>query len=152
MFRQHIDKYIMKTCKDCGNTAKHSSAYCSTCHYTRYQKTDKAKKDAHWRHLKACYGITKDEYTTLHESQGGLCAICGQDPIEQGYKKKNLSVDHQHGPADTARGTTDKTTIRGLLCVNCNQGLGGFRDNPAWLIKAVEYLNSPRPFSQSSAE
>lgn len=125
-------------------------------HYHKYQTTPEAKKSAHYRHIKACFGITKEEYNTLLEAQNNVCAICGCNPKDQlnikgqPLLKKNLSVDHEHTEADWSRGTKDKSTIRGLLCVNCNQALGGFKDDPALMLKAIEYLNKPKPFSQSS--
>ena len=39
-------------------------------------------------------------------------------------------VDHDYG--------TGK--VRGILCFNCNQGLGNFRDDMRSLIRAVNYL------------
>jgi hypothetical protein len=32
--------------------------------------------------------------------------------------------------------------VRGLLCHNCNKGLGNFRDNIEFLESAVSYLKS----------
>ncbi len=121
-----------------------------TTHYQRYQKGNpKYQESARWRHIKATYSISKDEWQQLYESQDGKCAICGCTDVPE-ERRSNLSVDHAHGPHDTARGTTDKTTIRGLLCQPCNKGLGSFKDDPELLIKAVEYLNKPKPLSQSS--
>ena len=55
------------------------------------------------------------EYEQMLVQQGGECAICGQKD-----KSFNLAVDHCHG---TKR-------IRGLLCSQCNVGLGSFKDKP----------------------
>lgn len=41
-----------------------------------------------------------------------------------------LVVDHCH--------STGK--VRGMLCQHCNRGLGHFRDKPAVMAKAIEYL------------
>ena len=64
-------------------------------------------------------------YDTLFKKQGGVCYICGNPP-----GKKKLAVDHNH--------VTGK--IRGLLCNNCNRGLGLFKDNGKLLARALIYL------------
>lgn len=61
------------------------------------------------------------------------CAICGKDIYLFGSKKSNTAhVDHEH--------STGK--IRGLLCQECNTGLGKFRDNPLFLANAIKYLEN----------
>ena len=50
------------------------------------------------------------------------CVICGMEA--------KLVVDHDH--------VTGK--IRGMLCNHCNRGLGHFRDDPALLEFAAQYL------------
>lgn len=65
----------------------------------------------HNEHLKAWYGITREQYLEMLEGQGGKCAICGSDTARW---KKQFHVDHCH-----------KThLIRGLLCNRCNPMLG----------------------------
>jgi len=88
--------------------------------------------DARWRETKPgynrqrLYGITPEQYAALLASQDGRCAICRTDtPNGKGWH-----VDHD--PA-TKR-------IRGVLCGGCNNGLGNFRDNPAALRAAADYL------------
>jgi hypothetical protein len=65
-------------------------------------------------------------------SQNGVCAICGSPPT--GTRSHGLlAIDHCH----------DTLKIRGLLCNNCNNGLGRFKDNPDSLRKAADYLENP---------
>jgi hypothetical protein len=51
----------------------------------------------------------------------GVCAIC---------KEPGSCVDHDHATG----------SARGCLCRNCNLGVGNFRDNPARLRAAADYL------------
>lgn len=40
------------------------------------------------------YNITLEDYDTLFQLQGGVCAICGKP--ETSAKVSNLAVDHNH--------------------------------------------------------
>lgn len=62
--------------------------------------------------------------------QEGQCAICKKD-LE--WPHKDTHVDHDH---KTGR-------IRGILCSNCNRGIGMFKENPTFLRSAVEYVEKP---------
>ena len=73
------------------------------------------------------YGLTPTEYNRIYSKQRGLCAICGAHAVELNCF---LCVDHDH--------KTGK--IRGLLCKNCNTGLGMFVESRGNLIKAIQYL------------
>lgn len=73
--------------------------------------------------LKINYGLSYSEYLRILKSQDNLCAICGN-----GGK---LVVDHCHSFKN----------VRGLLCNNCNFGLGHFKDNKDLLYKAIKYLD-----------
>ena len=77
-------------------------------------------------HLRAKYGLTPADYDWMLAGQGGGCAICGE-PAPDG---QSLHVDHCH---DTGR-------VRGLLCFNCNAGLGMFDHDGARLGAAAAYL------------
>ena len=80
------------------------------------------------------YGITKEEYDNMFEQQNGLCKIC-ENPESRmsrcGTRTTNLSVDHCHLT----------NVVRGLLCFDCNTGLGKFKDSQKLLHKAALYLN-----------
>lgn len=70
-----------------------------------------------------------DTYQELFDKQEGVCAICSS--AENG-RYKHLSIDHCH----------DSGKIRGLLCNNCNRGIGLLKDNPELLRKAAEYVET----------
>lgn len=76
--------------------------------------------------LKKNFGITIEQYDAMLKEQNGVCAICG-NKCKSG---RRLAVDHCH-----------KTGLnRGLLCANCNRGLGLFSDSTKLLIAAIKYL------------
>ncbi len=59
--------------------------------------------------------------------QGGKCAICGTTaPGKQGWM-----LDHCHRTR----------YIRGVLCCNCNWGLGHFKDSHRLLRRAITYIH-----------
>jgi hypothetical protein len=66
----------------------------------------------------------------MYEEQNGVCWICEKRTRGRGEEKNTLAVDHNH--------KTGK--IRGLLCSNCNTGLGNLRDSIELLEKAITYL------------
>jgi DNA-directed RNA polymerase subunit RPC12/RpoP len=83
-------------------------------------------------HLKKRYNITQQEYETKLVAQDYKCAICGKDALDnkRGGKLDPLHIDHCHKTKQ----------IRGLLCHTCNSGLGHFKDNTEFLLKAAQYL------------
>jgi hypothetical protein len=60
------------------------------------------------------------------EAQDGLCAICRSAPA--------VHVDHDH----------ETGAVRALRCLNCNGGLGRFRDDPFLLRMAAFYVEGHR--------
>mgnify|MGYP000629387153 CR=1 FL=1 len=90
----------------------------------RYQKEAERRRNDH---LKANYGIDSAEYLKLYAEQKGVCAICKQPESMEG---RSLCVDHSHLTGD----------VRGLLCSNCNRGIGLLKDSPELLRNAFHYL------------
>lgn len=74
----------------------------------------------------ARYGITLEEKQARIKRQGDVCGLC-REPFKSA---KDTHVDHCH--------TT--WVVRGILCFNCNHGLGAFRDREDLLKDAVHYL------------
>jgi hypothetical protein len=66
--------------------------------------------------------IYKVNISDIKNKQDGKCAICG--------KERFLVADHCH----------IKNKFRGLLCNDCNLGLGRFFDSVELLEKAKKYL------------
>lgn len=82
--------------------------------------------------LRYVYGMTQERYDGLLLLQHGTCAIC--------QREAKLHVDHDHACCPTDR--TCGRCIRGLLCPNCNNGLGRFGDDPDVLERAAAYLRA----------
>ena len=80
--------------------------------------------------LKYRYGITLRERDELLHRQGNKCSICEVSLKEDDTKKIQIYVDHDH--------ITGK--VCGILCFNCNSGIGLFGENGLNLLKAVKYL------------
>jgi hypothetical protein len=72
--------------------------------------------------------MTYQRYETMLESQNYSCSICSKKHTDD----KKLHVDHCH--------TTGK--VRGLLCNNCNNGIGKLKDSTELLEKAINYLKT----------
>lgn len=84
---------------------------------------------------KARYGISLDEFEELLRIQGGRCAIC---PVEVVADGRRLAIDHDHRccPGTISCGKC----IRGILCPNCNRGLGLFQEDFELVKAAAAYL------------
>ena len=85
------------------------------------------KKNPHYGLSKLGVDVTAKDYELLLIKQNNACAICGRVPNK---KEKRLSIDHDHKTNE----------VRGLLCSNCNAGLGMFKDDIDFLNSAVRYL------------
>lgn len=76
------------------------------------------------------YKIRVPDYDKMFEQQKGKCAICGS--TDSKHNSDTFCVDHCH--------TTNK--VRGLLCVNCNAGIGSLKESPELFNNALNYLNA----------
>ncbi len=85
----------------------------------------------HYRR-RAAYGMLPSEYEALLNIHGGVCGICGNPPKQE----KSLHIDHDHNQERI----DGKSFIRGLLCSECNLGIGKFGDTKDGIQKALNYL------------
>jgi hypothetical protein len=126
----------MKVCIHC-NISKPEKSFEKTssgnrgnvCHLCRKHRRNKEylqrkyKRDNLKKRYKR-YKLSEQEYVKMFEEQNGACKIC-KSPQEK------LHIDHSH--------TTGE--VRGLLCLQCNVGLGMMRDSPDILRAALTYLS-----------
>lgn len=120
----------------CGGEKSHGSEFCRSCRGKTSEdgsKMTRAEYARDWT-LQKKYGITLDDfhgYWIVSRGRCGICDIYMKPPAQrQGQAMDVVAVDHDHA--------TGK--VRGLLCNACNKGLGHFKDDPALLQKAMEYL------------
>lgn len=104
------------------NTKTGLNTYCKPCHNARSRASLGTVGGSRTYHLKRRYGITAEDADRMLAEQDGLCDICERRPA--------VHVDHDHA--------TGK--VRGLLCFNCNAGLGHFRDDADVMTLALGYL------------
>lgn len=101
--------------------------YCKACNTARgVASVTRIYGGTRYYHLKRRYGLDKDEVEALIARQMGVCAICLAAPAAH--------VDHDHTSSE----------VRGMLCFNCNGGLGQFKDDPERLQRAIDYLKGAR--------
>lgn len=126
----------MKECTKCGDlkpfsefhkAASHPSGLRSQCKscareysVARYAKNKQYYADYR---IKQRYGLSPYEYSVLESQQKGACRICLAP-------NKPLVVDHDHATG----------VVRGLLCRECNIGIGMLNDSVIKVSAALEYL------------
>ncbi len=78
-------------------------------------------------------GLTSPQYAALLQAQGGVCARCGNPETRVDHKTGTLCslvADHDH----------ETQAIRGLLCNDCNRGIGLLGDTYENMISAAEHM------------
>ena len=122
---------VLKSCTECGKGFRSSLGHPEvlTCGF------DCAEERERRRSRLRTYGLTVAAYDQIWEEQRGRCAICGKAEERLG---RRFSVDHNHACCPGPKSCGE--CVRGLLCGNCNVGLGNFGDNVHTLRKAIVYV------------
>ena len=141
----------LKRCSGCRRVKRHAEfqtnrsrwdglqCHCRVCVKLRYgSRSSQESREG----KVAAYGLTWEEYCALYAKQDGRCAIC-RVPIRMHRASKG---DPDKWGAKTARIDHDHETkkVRGLLCHNCNAGIGHLRDDPTIVRRALLYLQDGR--------
>lgn len=92
----------------------------------RYRDPKRVQRKARYMYQ---FGMTIEDYDTLLEKQGGVCAVCKG---EQSPPERRFCIDHCHLSGN----------VRGLLCFSCNVAIGHFRDSEDLMLSAIKYLRA----------
>lgn len=127
------DEFYAYTENDPHKTGNRHAA-CKRCEHDaraahRLANPQLASANARRCKIKRLFGITPEQCDTLLAHQGGVCAICKRASPDG----RRLHIDHDHAAK----------TVRGLLCHDCNRGIGMFRDDARLLQVAAEYITNP---------
>lgn len=129
-------------CKKCKKEHSENSLNCRECKTEaqprlpwprgRKRRRVPAEQSPEWKkqnradYLMLKYCITPEIYDAMLQEQDYKCAICLRRPTT----KKPLAVDHHHQTG----------IVRGLLCNNCNSGIGFLQEDPEVMRNAVVYV------------
>jgi hypothetical protein len=114
----------LRLCSSCRNFLELASFYRNS------QMKDGLKSEC-----KRCLRIRRhggSDRDALAESQGGLCAIC--------LKGKATQLDHDHRCCPGRQACPG--CVRGVLCMECNTGMGKLGDTLESIQRVVDYLRS----------
>jgi Recombination endonuclease VII len=133
-----MDGFQMKQCRKCltsksldnfGFSKSRKDGHqdwCKPCRKEYHSINVKRHREICWKNdIRNKYNLTVDEYDEILKRQDYKCAICGNTS-----PNRKLAIDHNHKTKE----------IRGLLCGNCNRGIGHLKDSVDILQKAVKYL------------
>lgn len=128
-----VDIPTTRRCYKCGEEKSRDQFQCANlcrdCN-RRWHRENNKRPERKAQHLAGVlmhkFGLTLEQFESMVEEQGGVCAICKKVCT----RRTRLSVDHDHA--------TGK--VRGLLCIMCNNLLGWVNDDIGLLLTAIEYL------------
>lgn len=110
---------------------EYCTAKCKTCAHLHYMKRRHLIRE-HNRQYNL--GVPVGTYNFLIAEFGAQCSMCGtKDPGGQGQKNGQFHIDHDH----------ESGRVRGLLCNNCNVGIGMLQHSAKLLLAGIEYLARP---------
>lgn len=125
--------------RDCAHCGLPYEVTAKTSHRRRYCSDEckrafatRVQQGIRWRHVGRRYGLAPAAFDAMFAEQGGACAICDIPLNGKGLERDSPQVDHDHKTG----------SLRAILCRPCNTALGMFRDDPALVDRAAQYLRS----------
>ncbi len=102
---------------------KESKAYADRMERIKEQDTLRKRRNRYKK-----WGLDPLVVENHLKNHNGKCDLCQEPLVKVG--RRGVNVDHCHATS----------AFRGILCDNCNLGLGHFKDQPRLLLLAIEYL------------
>ena len=118
-FRTKVDYRVNKS---------YTERKCLDCTRELNKQNPNYRENMRGQDLRKHYGIGTEDYDRMLAEQNNCCKICGRHMSEF---SRRLAVDHVHD---------EDGFIRGLLCGQCNTGIGKLQDNPEILQRAITYI------------
>ena len=114
-------------------TEKGKAAHLRSC--TKNRKKNQQKEGGRMElRLRKIRSERGEDAVVWFEKQKPMCKICGKivhkAPENSKDKKNQAVIDHDHKTGE----------LRGLLCHQCNVGLGNFSDSIDRMLTAILYL------------
>lgn len=140
----------MKTCKKCGVEKPHSEFFadkyakgglcprCKECkreYSQKYYHSNKSRQKNLM--LQRYFGLTVDVYNAMLDDCGGVCYICRRG-FDVASKSTGPVVDHNHKTGE----------VRGIICGQCNFGIGNLRDDPEAMLRAADWVRGDGPMAE----
>ena len=127
------------------NTEKGRLAHLRSCEkeMKKLRSTEEGRLVLRLRKIKCIWGQAVADW---YEKQKPMCQSCKKSVnkaplhIKGGDKQDQAVIDHDHQYTEKDYRNNPKLKPRGLLCHQCNVGLGNFKDSIDGMMNAILYL------------
>ena len=126
------------------NTEKGKAAHLRSCvkEMKKLHSTEEGRLVLRLRKIKCRWGQAVADW---YKEQEPMCKICGKNvnksPENSRDKQDQAVIDHDHCYTEKDYRNNPDLKPRGLLCHQCNVGIGNFKDNIDRMLNAILYLS-----------
>ena len=127
--KEDTEFYLEKAKRKDGSIREFRRSHCRACETQRKRIADSRTKEIRRQQNELRkYGLTPDVREAMLVAQGHACGICRTK--KPGGRYNSWNIDHCH----------DTGVVRGLLCWDCNVGIGKLKDDAHLMRRAIQWL------------